>query len=119
MRGFAIILGFNFMGFALHKWFIPLPGNVLGMILLAAALFFGWVKLSWIEEAAQWLLGHMMLFFTPLIVGVILVFPQFESQMVPLIAGLVGSTVIVMLVTGWSVQALHRQKQGEKPHGSI
>lgn len=118
MRGFGIIIAFNFIGFALHKWFVPLPANVLGMILLVAAMAAGWVKLAWIEDAAQWLLSNMMLFFTPLIVGVIIIFPRFESQLIPLIAGLVGSTIIVMLVTGWSVRGLNRQEQGDGQHGS-
>lgn len=119
MRGFGIIIAFNFIGYALHQWLIPLPANVLGMILLVAALAGGWVKLAWIEEAAQWLLTNMMLFFTPLIVGVILIFPRFESQLVPLIAGLIGSTIVVMLVTGWSVQVLNKKEQEESQHGSF
>lgn len=84
------------------------------MILLTASLFLGWVKLVWIEEAAQMLLTYMMLFFTPIIVGVILIFPRFESQLVPLLAGLIGSTVVVMLVTGWSIQVL-RPKESLLP----
>ncbi|MGD8188914.1 CidA/LrgA family protein [Brevibacillus ginsengisoli] len=117
MRGFGVIIAFNFIGFVLHKWLIPLPANVLGMVLLVAALASGWVKLAWIEEAASWLLGNMMLFFTPVIVGVILIFPKFESQLVPLIAGLVGSTVVVMLASGWTVQALNRKGREESQRG--
>lgn len=117
MRGLTIILGFHFTGYLLHQWFVPLPGSVLGMILLAASLFLGWVKLGWIEDAAQLLLQHMMLFFTPIIVGVVLIFPRFESQLVPLLAGLIGSTVVVMLVTGWSIQVLRPEKSSDS-HGA-
>lgn len=48
---------------------VPLPGNVIGMIMLFTALRFGWLKLDRVKGAAKFLLSHMMLFFAPIVVG--------------------------------------------------
>lgn len=111
MRGLAILFGFNFLGYVLHAFHVPLPGNVIGMILLTVALFTGWVKVAWIEESAEWLLKNMMLFFAPIIVGTVTLFQQIGEQVIPIVVSLVGSTVAVLLVTGWTVQALQRDKK--------
>ncbi len=101
MRGLAILLGFNLAGMALQAAGVPLPGNVLGLILFAACLFAGVVKLRWVEEAAEFLLRHMLLFFAPVIVGVIVYRERIAREWPGMTAGMVGSLFVVMLVTGW------------------
>jgi holin-like protein len=110
LRGFAIILGFNLLGMLLHEAQIPLPGNVIGLLLFAGALFLGWVKLEWVETSAQFLLKHMMLFFTPLIVGTMALFPLIGQYWAAMAASLFGGTLIVLLVTGWTTQLLERKE---------
>jgi holin-like protein len=44
---------------------LPLPGSVLGMVLLWAALEAGVVRLAWIREGATTLLGLLGLLFVP------------------------------------------------------
>ena len=52
MDGFAIIAGFYLAGLLLKEALgIPLPGNVIGLLLFAAALFLGVVKLERVERA--------------------------------------------------------------------
>lgn len=104
MRGFAILLGFQFIGYVLNKLLVPLPASVLGMILLTIGLFSGWVKLEWVEEAAQFLLKYMMLFFTPIIVGMVLIFQEYTDQLLPMLISLVLGPIAVLLVAGWTVE---------------
>ncbi|WP_025028327.1 CidA/LrgA family protein [Caldalkalibacillus mannanilyticus] len=114
MRGLAILLAFYFAGALLHAWFIPLPGNVIGFILLVFALCAGWIKLSWIEETAQFLLKHMLLFFTPVIVGVGVIFSDYRAQWLPIVVSLFVGTFVVMLTTGWFVQGLLKKSKEKK-----
>ncbi|MBB6733478.1 CidA/LrgA family protein [Cohnella zeiphila] len=102
MRGMAILMLYNLIGIAGNKLLhVPLPGNVIGMMLLAASLLAGWVKLAWLEQSAQYLLKHMMLFFAPTIVGVISYFGDIGAQWLPIVVNLFVSTALVMIVTGW------------------
>lgn len=116
MRGFAILLTFNLAGLALQKLAgVPLPANVIGLILFVAALFGGIVKLPWVEESAQFLLRHMLLFFAPVVVGTIAFARLLGDQWFSVVIGLVGSWLAVMLVTGWTASALIREPHREDP----
>jgi holin-like protein len=115
MLGFAILLGFHLLGlllqFLLH---IPLPANVIGLMLFVASLLLGWVKLDWVESSAQFLLKHLMLFFVPYIVGTIVFWPLIRSEAAAIVTGLVVSTLVVMLVTGWTTKWLGGQRGEEE-----
>ena len=101
MRGLAILLGFNLLGALLQAAGVPLPGNVIGLILFTACLFLGIVKLEWVEESAHFLLRHMLLFFAPAVITAIPRFKQFGSDGKAIAGSLVGSLLVVLLVTGW------------------
>ncbi|MNZ82603.1 Holin-like protein CidA [compost metagenome] len=114
MRGLAILLAFTLLGNAIQKLLsLPLSGNVIGLILLVVCLFAKWVRLEWIEEAAQFLLKHMMLFFTPVIVGTMVFFGVLGAEWLTVTVALIGITLIVLFVTGklstWSVERKQEQ----------
>lgn len=118
MRGFAILLGFNVLGVVVQSLFnIPLPGNVIGLILFIAALFMKLIKLEWVETSAQFLLRHMLLFFAPLIVGVVVFFPLLGEQWLPIMISLILSTCVVIIVSGWVTQWLTAKKREGEQHG--
>lgn len=101
MQGLAILLLFNLAGYFLSNVAkIPLPPNVLGLIFLFLALQMGLVKLAWVEQSAQWLLKHMMLFFAPIVVGVVMSFSLIVKQWLPISVSLIGGTLFVLLLTG-------------------
>ncbi|THF88570.1 CidA/LrgA family protein [Deinococcus sp. KSM4-11] len=70
--GLGILLGFAVLGqglvTALH---LPFPGSVTGMALLWAALGTRVIRLHWISDAADGLLGILGLLFVPATVGFI------------------------------------------------
>ena len=72
-------------------------GNIIGMILLFAALCLHWVKAETVRPAARFLLGAMALFFVPYGVGLM------DSYRVIL--------DIVLLVTGQTFQSLNRRSR--------
>ncbi|MCI3927228.1 CidA/LrgA family protein [Paenibacillus sp. TRM 82003] len=101
MRGLAILFLFQLLGTAIERFAgVPLPGNVIGLVLLLGTLTLGWVKLEWVEDAASFLLKHMMLFFAPLIVGTMVFFPLIGREWAAIAASLLLGTAVVILVTG-------------------
>ncbi|WP_216318258.1 CidA/LrgA family protein [Deinococcus aestuarii] len=70
--GLGVLVAFAALGTALVSALrLPLPGSVVGMVLLWAALSLGVVRLHWIEDAADGLLGTLGLLFVPATVGVV------------------------------------------------
>ncbi|MFC4636939.1 CidA/LrgA family protein [Deinococcus hohokamensis] len=70
--GLGVLCAFAAAGEALVRSAgLPLPGSVVGLALLWAALGLGVVKLHWIAPAADGLLGSLGLLFVPATVGVI------------------------------------------------
>jgi len=116
MIGFGILLSFNLLGLVLEKGLhVPIPGNVLGLILFTAALFLRLIKLEWVERSAEILTKHMMLFFAPFIVGTIAFFPILREYGLTIVVSLVASTFIVMLAAG-GVAAWIGRSSGEANH---
>ena len=44
---------------------LSLPGSIVGMLLLAAFLEMGWVKLEWVKAISDFLLSNLGFFFVP------------------------------------------------------
>ncbi|CAN7410312.1 CidA/LrgA family protein [Paenibacillus sp. LjRoot153] len=118
MLGLAILLAFNFIGIWLQTSFhIPLPGNVIGLILFTIALFAKLVKLEWVETTANWFTGHMMLFFLPFVVGTMAFFPLIGRNWLSIGVGVMGSTIAVLIVTGFITSKLQRhEEKGHRMH---
>lgn len=109
VRGFAILLLFQFLGEILSRSLrVPIPGNVIGMALLLIALGRGWVSFAAVSEAAELLLSHMALFFIPAGVGVMLYFDLIGREWLPIVVAFFVSSFAVMAATGWTAQLLDR-----------
>ncbi len=111
VRGFAILLGLQFLGELLSTAFaLPIPGNVIGMVLLLAALNFKLIRPAWVEEAVELLLSNLALFFIPAGVGVMVYFDLLAAEWLPIAVATVLSTFVVMAVTGWTARLLERRE---------
>jgi holin-like protein len=107
IRGFAILLGCQLLGELIVRagsW--PVPGNVLGMILLLVALITEIVSLEQVQEAAELLLSNMALLFVPVGVAVMLYFDLLVREWLPILAATILSTFVVMAVTGLVAKGL-------------
>jgi holin-like protein len=85
---------------------LPLPGSVVGMLLLAAVLHFRWMPATWVEPAAGLLLRHMALLFVPPGVGLMLQYDLLRREWLPIVAASAASTLAVLLVVGRLQQRL-------------
>lgn len=110
LREFCIILIFCFLGEIVHRLSgMPIPGNVLGMLLLFAALCLRILKLEMIEEAANFLLNHLAFFFVPAAVGLMTCLPLIKGHLISIFVIIIVTTIIIMAVTAITVQALKRR----------
>lgn len=103
----------NELGYFLVETFnLPLPGNVLGMVILFVLLMTGVVSLKWVEEASSFLIKHLAFFFIPIAVGLMNFGPLFLQNGISLLIVIVGSAAIGIYVTGAVSQTLADKKVG-------
>jgi holin-like protein len=107
----SIYLGSNYIVDLIN---LPIPGSVLGMILLFLCLSMGIVKLNYIEKAAEFLIKHLALFFVPYAVGLMSYGDLIKTSGWKLLLMIVGSTVIGLVVTSGITQYL--SSKGTKKH---
>lgn len=96
-----------------------IPGNVLGMSLLFMLLALGVIKLSHIEDVADFFLKNMAFFFLPACLGILDVFPQIRSQLIPILAVLLITTLITSAVTAATVHLVLRLQNKKHAAASI
>lgn len=116
VQGVLILLVFYAAGTLMNRGLhVPLPGNLLGMLLLTLCLCTGWIRMEWVEQASAFLVRHMMLFFVPIIVGVGSYMGWIVQAPWTIVLSLVLGPLVVMLVAGRVVQwyLQRQQKLGE------
>lgn len=109
ITGLMILLGFQLAGEVIAQltgW--PIPGPVIGMILLFVTLLIRGEAPEGLQQTARGLLKHLSLFFVPAGAGVVTYLTLIQREWLPLSAALVGSTVLAMAVTALTMQALVR-----------
>ena len=102
---FCVISIICFIGELLHSFIpLPIPSSIYGLIIMFLCLNFKIIKLEKIEKTADFLLEIMPLMFIPAAVGLISVWGELKAILLPVLAIIVSTTVIVMVVTGHSAQ---------------
>ncbi|MDZ5474521.1 CidA/LrgA family protein [Bacillus sp. 31A1R] len=118
-----ILLVFNQVGIILVDSFhIPLPGNVLGMVLLFLCLLTGIVKLSWVDETSTILIKHLAFFFIPISVGLMTLGSIFMYNGFALLTVITISAFIGIILSGLSSQFFVKKRGGievESAHNHI
>lgn len=94
---------------------MPVPGPVLGMVLLFAGLLVKGGVPEGLQQTATGVLGHLSLLFVPAGVGVMAHLSLLEAEWDALLAALVGSTVATIAVTALVMKAF--QCFGKPPGG--
>jgi holin-like protein len=87
---------------------LPVPGPVIGMLLLFLTLLARGSVPAWLRDTCQGLLSHLSLLFVPAGVGVMLHFKRLGAEWLPIVVALVASTVITIGVTALVMKALQK-----------
>ena len=115
LRGFAVLLLCQTLGELGARGFgLPLPGPVLGMLLLLVAL--AWPALrAPVQAAAEVLLAHLSLLFVPIGVGVVAHLGVLGDHAPAIAAALLLSTWIGLAVSALVLRALWRDEAAAPP----
>lgn len=109
LKQFSIILIIYFLGDLMQKALgLPIPGNVLGMLILFFSLYTGVIKLNMIDKISDFLLENMAFFFLPAGASLITCFALLEGKMTDILAVSLISTFIILAVTGLTVELVQR-----------
>ena len=100
LAGLTWLLVYQCIGEILVRWTgLPVPGPVVGMVLLFATLAAKEAVPESLQTAASGLLSHLSLLFVPAGVGVMLHFQRVASEWLPIVVALAVSTVLALAVT--------------------
>jgi len=112
----ALILGICYIGDLIHEYTgVPIPGNILGMLILLLLLCLKIVKLEQIREISDFFLKRLAFFFLPPAIGLMLVGDDVKSQWPLLLFLCVVITIVTMAATGWTVQLLSKKSKNKNP----
>lgn len=92
----------------------PVPASVYGLVLMLAFLCTGIIKLSWIEETADYLLLIMPVLFIEPSVKLMTSFDLLKGSVLPFVATCLVSWAVVLIVTGRVMQAVIRGHKKQK-----
>ncbi|MDY7548093.1 CidA/LrgA family protein [Glaciimonas sp. CA11.2] len=102
---FATLLIFQCLGegitFALS---LPIPGPVVGMLLLFVALVISPGLLERIEKTGTELLGHLSLLFVPAGVGIVVSAATVRGHWLAVIVSVIVSTILTLAVTATAIR---------------
>ncbi|CAB3805263.1 CidA/LrgA family protein [Paraburkholderia fynbosensis] len=94
--------------FAVRMFHLPVPGGVVGLVVLLALLFCGGIAPRWIKAGADWLLSDMLLFFIPAAVAAVQYGGLFREDGWRLALVVVGGTLMVMIAVAFAVEQAAR-----------
>jgi holin-like protein len=105
----TILLFFQLIGEMLVRGLgLPVPGPVLGMMLLFLTLRVRGSVPRALGETSQTLLLHLGLLFVPAGVGVMVHYDLIRTAWLPLLVVIVLTTLITLVATAWTMQWLLR-----------
>jgi holin-like protein len=87
---------------------LPIPGGVIGLILLLALLASGRLELSSVQKGARWLIAEMLLFFIPAVLAVLDHAELIGWLGIKILLVILLGTVAVMCATALAVEWLIR-----------
>lgn len=110
LRQLGIVLSIALLGEFFSKTFkLPIPGNVLGMIILLCLLSLKIIKIEMIEDISDFLLGYLSFFFIPAGVGLISNLDILRDKGFGILLVCTISTIITIIVTGLTIQFVKRR----------
>ena len=87
---------------------LPLPGPLIGMLLMLVGLIFYGRVPEGLLGTCQHLLKHLMLLFVPFVAGVMLYFKPLEREWIPFLLACIGGAALTIIVTALTLRCMIR-----------
>jgi len=111
----AVLLAIYLLGCQMAVWFAwPIPGGVIGMVLLLLAFALGVVKPAALQMGAGLLMAEMLLFFIPALMSLLDYGGLLRSDGWRILLVIGVSTLMVMLVTAFTVELVVRLRRARE-----
>lgn len=109
IAGLAVLVALNYAG----EWLVrathaPVPGSVVGMLLLTALLELKWIRESVMAPAADFLIRHLALLYVPAGVALMAYAGVVRHDLLAITLAALASLAAVLAVVGLLVQRLAR-----------
>ena len=109
IHALAALFMFQLAGELLSRWLgLPVPGPLIGMLLLFAALVARGSLPDALRDTAGQLLRHLMLLFIPAVAGVMMHFGRVRQEWLPFLAAGVAGAAFTMAVTALTLRWMLR-----------
>lgn len=107
-KGLALLIAFLWLGEGIASYTdAPVPGSVLGMLLLFIALrLYPGTTPGWLVDTARRLIALLPLFFIPAGVGIFYLPDRFADQWPALLGAIILGTLLSITLTGLVLKAL-------------
>ena len=96
---------------------LPVPGSIIGLVLLFLALQFKLLRLRHISMVGNFLLANMTILFLPPAVGIMDKFQVIAPYLLPIILIVLGAIVLNVCVIAVVVQLLKTRFEGDYEEG--
>lgn len=113
LRALTILVLCQFAGEVVARGLgIPLPGPVLGLVLLLVILTVRGTPGEELRTTSNGLLRYLSLLFVPAGVGIVTQLDALARDWAAILVAILVSTVLGLAVTGWMMQRLSRGSDG-------
>ena len=96
---------------------LPVPGSIIGLVLLFLALQFKLLRLRHISMVGNFLLANMTILFLPPAVGIMDKFQVIAPYLLPIIVIVLGAIVLNVCVIAVVVQLIKTRFEGDYEEG--
>ncbi len=116
LKGFTWLLVYQAAGEIIVRLLgLPLPGPVLGMLLLLVSLMLYGRAPETLEAPAHALLKHLSLLFVPAGVGVLVHLNLLAAHWLPLLVATIASVIITLIATALTMNRLQAGADKDSP----
>ena len=111
-----LLMGITSLGNVLQKALhIPIAGSIVGLLLFFVLLQFKVIPEKWVSEGANFLIGTMVFFFVPSVVGIMDIASDINLHFILFFLLVVAGTCAVALISGFIAEkmahVLHIRKE--------
>lgn len=115
-----IIFSISIIGEGISSVFhLPIPGSIIGLILLFLALQFKLLRLRHVSMVGNFLLANMTILFLPPAVGIMDKFYVIAPYLLPIILIILGAIVLNVIVIALVVQFIKQHFEGDYEEGGM
>lgn len=108
--GFVVLVALQWLGgWLMRLAHAPIPGSVVGMVLLAAGIRLGVIPRRLVRASAELLVRHLTLLYVPAGVGVLLYVALLRREWLPITGGAVASLLTVLATVGMLADRAERR----------